>query len=279
MKTFLALALAVACGAACAQTPATNLMPDGSRDMYVGLGVVGAPDYQGAIKRRNKALPMIQVEWSNGIFVSGMTAGWHLSARPDVEFGPLLAIDPGRDQDGTKPAAGGVKPGIGLQTGRVAKPGQGLLGMQDIDARLQLGMFANYYVTPSLRLANSVLFGSGRERTGATWNLSLQHVPTKLSPHHEVALSAGLNVVNRSYNTSYFGISADEAKASGHPAYAPGSGLRDIYVGAGWNWSLSTKWMVASGARVSHLTGDAGNSPLVERPTNITVSSGLVYRF
>ncbi|MES2018409.1 MAG: MipA/OmpV family protein [Pseudomonadota bacterium] len=247
--------------------------------MYVGLGVVSAADYQGAVKRREQALPMIQLEWSNGIFLSGMTAGWHLSERPDVEFGPLLALDSGRDKEGDKPKAGGVKPITGFQTGRVARAGQGLLGMQDIDARLQLGMFANYYLTPSLRLANSVLFGSGRERTGATWNISVQQVATRLSPHHEVALSAGMNVVNRSYNTSYFGITTAEALASGHAVYAPGGGVRDVYVSAGWNWALSPKWMVASGARVTRLSGDARLSPLVERPVNVTVSSGLVYRY
>jgi outer membrane protein len=30
-----------------AQTPAANPMPDGSRDMYVGLGVQSAPRYEG----------------------------------------------------------------------------------------------------------------------------------------------------------------------------------------------------------------------------------------
>jgi hypothetical protein len=46
-KLFL-LALTAGCGAAWAQTPATNPMPDGSRDMYIGLGVQSAPRYEGA---------------------------------------------------------------------------------------------------------------------------------------------------------------------------------------------------------------------------------------
>jgi outer membrane protein len=279
MKTLLALTLAVACGAACAQTPATNPMPDGSRDMYVGLGVIAAPEYAGARERRSEALPMIQAEWSNGLFISGMSAGWHLSQRADVEFGPLLTLDPGRDQDGTGGKAGGVTPVMGFQTGRLANSAHGLAGMRDIGARLQAGAFANYYVTPTLRLTNSVLYGAGQERDGLAWSVGLQHLAADLSAHHRISYSVGLNLVNRAYNASFFGVTDQESLQSGHRAYAPGGGLRDVYVGAGWNWALSPGWMIASAARLSRLQGDARHSPLVERPTNFTVSTGLVYRF
>ena len=279
MKTLFALALAGACGAACAQTPATNPMPDGSRDRYVGLGVIAAPDYAGASERRTEALPMIQAEWSNGLFISGMSAGWHVSQRPDFEFGPLLVLDPGRDEDGTGSTAGGVTSAFGLQTGRMTVTAHGLAGMRAIGARLQTGIFANYYLAPALRLTSSVLYGAGHERNGVVWSVGLQRVATDLAAHHRVSLSAGLNLVNRNYNASFFGVTTQESLLSGHTAYAPGGGLRDVYLGAGWNWALSPGWMIASAARLARLQGDARHSPLVERPTNFTVSTGLVYRF
>lgn len=275
MKKLLALSLVVACGAACAQTPATNPMPDGSRDMYVGLGVIAAPDYLGASEKRTAPLPLLQAEWSNGVFVSGLSAGMHLSRRQDLEFGPLLAIDAGRDQDGTQHVGSVNTFGIGREP-RIA---QGLAGMPDVKARLQGGAFLNYYLAPSLRLTNSVLYGAGNARDGAIWNVSLQQMNTDFSPHHRFALSAGLNLVSRRYNTGFFGVSPDEAMASGHPVYLPGGGLRDFYVGAGWNWALSPGWMIASAARLSRLRGDARHSPLVERPTNFSISTGLVHRF
>jgi hypothetical protein len=40
-----ALAGMLASGTAWGQTPTVNPMPDGSRDMYVGLGVQSAPRY------------------------------------------------------------------------------------------------------------------------------------------------------------------------------------------------------------------------------------------
>jgi outer membrane scaffolding protein for murein synthesis (MipA/OmpV family) len=276
MKTLLVLTLAVACGSACAETPANNPMPDGSRDLYIGVGAILAPDYQGAAEKRTSALPLVQAEWSNGMFISGLSAGWHLSRRAGLEFGPLLAVDGGRDQDGPH-RAGDASGGMSLV--RLDLPDPDLNGMQDVKARLQGGFFVNHYLDPSLRVASSLLYGAGNERDGAVMNLALQYSATDWSPHHKVFLSAGMNLVNRAYNRAFFGVTKDEAVLSGHAPYAPGGGLRDIYVGGGWNWALSPSWMIVSAARLSRLRGDARHSPLVQRPTNFSVSSGLVYRF
>jgi outer membrane protein len=288
MKTFLALTLASACGAAFAQSPAANPMPDGSRDMYVGLGVVSAPEYAGASARRTALQPLIQMEWSNGIFVSGLSAGMHLSRQPTLEFGPLISLHSGRDKDGDNGGAGGISdtfPGL-VDPGRVTGSGvtlraepNGLAGMDDIKARLQGGAFLNYYLTPSVRLTSSLLYGAGNARDGLVLNLGVQRLAFNAGPHHRVSLVAGASIVNRSYNSAFFGVTDPEARASGYSLYAPEGGVKDVYVGAAWNWALSRSWMVTSGARVTGLVGDARRSPLVQRSTNVSVSTGLAYRF
>ena len=108
MTKLFALALAAVSSTACAQMPATNPMPDGSRDMYVGLGVASTPRYAGAQDRERAALPVLQVQWSNGAFISGMRAGVHLSRAPQVEFGPLLELQPRRDPEGEGGEAIGI---------------------------------------------------------------------------------------------------------------------------------------------------------------------------
>lgn len=314
MRTLFALALAGAVPAAWAQTPASNPMPDGSSDMYVGLGAVSAPRYQGSGEHRVTALPLLQVEWSNGVFISGMSAGMHLSSNPVFEYGPMLAVLARRSHKGSydamgvslgsldlsstqnKPStpAGGspVRPGVVVPPngellpagGEIAplpwqRSGNRLAGTEAIGARLQGGVFFNYYLTPSLRVTNNLLAGSGRDRHGASWTVGLQHVTRALAPHHSVSLAADLTMVNRSYNQSYFGVSLRDTMNSGNMPYAPGGGLRDVAVSARWNWALSPGWMISSGARAARLQGDARRSPLVERATNITVSTGLAYRF
>jgi outer membrane protein len=284
MKTLLAIPFAVACTAAGAQTPANNPMPDGSRDLYLGLGVVSEPTYMGSDQRRVRALPLVQLEWSNGVFISGTSAGIHLSHQPSLEYGPLLALQARRTENGAGPGAGGVTPAIpGMirpsSTTRAAGAGGALAGMDNIQARLQGGVFVNYYVTPKLRLTNSVLYGAGKWHDGLAWNLGLQHTAADITSHHRFTVGAGITMVNHSYNTSFYGVSPTESVSSGYPAYRPGSGVQDVYLGAGWNWALSPSWILASGARVTRLQGDARHSPLVQRPTNVSIFSGLAYRF
>lgn len=297
MKTFLAISLAGVCSAASAQTPATNPMPDGSRDMYVGLGIVSAPEFSGASDKRVRALPLLQVELSNGIFISGMNAGMHLSNQPSLEFGPLLSLHSGRSESGDRGRLGGVTetaspPGLVADPGNMVSIGpdgrnpsrfrlapNGLDGMNDVKARLQGGAFANYYIRPQLRLTSTLLYGAGNERDGLSASFGVQHVVAEIAPHHRVSLSAGLTMVNRSLNAALFGVTMEEAGNTGYAPYAPGGGLRDIYVGAGWNWALTPNWMLVSSARLSSLRGDARSSPLVQRPTGFTMSTGLAYRF
>jgi outer membrane scaffolding protein for murein synthesis (MipA/OmpV family) len=286
MTKLLSLALGVgllAGGLAQAQTPATNPMPDGSRDMYAGLGVQSAPRYEGTENRKVSALPVLQIAWSNGVFISGMSAGMHLSGSPTVEYGPLLAVQPGRDESGTGTVAGGVgDPTLAFAAGQGdrTKPLTGrLAGMDEIGARLQLGGFYNQYLSPQWRLTSSVLLGAGREHDGARLELGVQRLAAVDGARHRVSLAAGLGVVNRQYNATYFGVTAEEAVRSGFPAYRPGGGLQDVHVGARWNWVFTPSWMLTSSLQAKRLLGSASHSPLTERPANLTVSTAIAYRF
>lgn len=300
-------------------------MPDGSRDMYVGLGAQYAPRYEGAEERRATALPMLQVQWSNGVFISGMSMGMHLSNSPAVEYGPLVALAPGRDASGTKlfrlgsvgnnggdPTTtlpvpdGGFPPPNGTTEGstqgttgdmtadtaglRTAMGGEDgitadnsinrLEGMRTIDRRVLWGGFANFYLTPQLRLTTTTLYGAGNDRNGLRMHVALQHLQQEIAPHHSLALTAGVTLVNRAYNMAYFGVTFEEADFMQiNPEYHPDGGIEDVRVGARWNWALSPAWMVTTGLQASRLVGDARKSPLVERPTNVSLSTALVYRF
>jgi outer membrane scaffolding protein for murein synthesis (MipA/OmpV family) len=283
MKTLSALALAATCSAAGAQTPATNPMPDGSRDMYVGLGAVSAPRYEGADSRKVSALPVLQVQWSNGFFISGMSAGMHLSASPSVEFGPLVALQlrrtetgSGRGVDGVGVAAPGFLAGA---TQEQARGGAPLAGMDVIGTRFLGGAFFNYYVAPQWRLTSSALYGAGNERNGGLLDLGAQRLASPLGQRQTLSLSAGVTLANRDYNQAFFGISRDEALRSARTPYAAGGGLKDVHVGTRWNWTFTPSWMLTTNLQATRLLGSAKNSPLVERPTNLTVSTAIAYRF
>lgn len=275
MHKSMFLILAAACGAASAQTPANNPMPDGSRDMYVGLGLVSAPEWDGAREHKRRAQPVLQVQWSNGVFVSGMSAGMHLSSRPAVEFGPQLTVQPRRDASGMRPGVGGM----GISPTRFMLSGNRLQGMDDIGTRVEAGGFFNYYLNERLRLTNVLMYGAGKEHDGLRYTVDLQHLDADLAPRHKLSASAGLTFVNREHNNSYFGVSREEAATSRNSDYRADGGLRDVHAAVRWHYALTPSWLVATRLQVTHLRGDAANSPLVERPTYFTVSTALAYRF
>jgi outer membrane scaffolding protein for murein synthesis (MipA/OmpV family) len=278
----LALASILVSGGTRAETPATNPMPDGSRDMYVGLGLQSAPRYEGTGSRKVSAWPVLQVEWSSGVFIAGMSAGMHLSNSPTVEAGPLLAVLPGRDESGTGPVVGGVSDTLVNTIGpedRAMAPTGRLAGMDEIGARLQAGAFYNVYLNPQWRLTSSVLYGAGQNRDGLRLDLGIQRLAAVLGERHRVSLSAGVGIVNANYNDSYFGVTVKEAAHSRFHAYQAGGGVQDVHVGARWNWVLSPAWMLTSNLQAKRLLGDARLSPLTERSTNLTVSTAFAYRF
>ncbi|WUR13191.1 MipA/OmpV family protein [[Empedobacter] haloabium] len=306
MFKFFVLAVAGTCGTAFAQTPASNPMPDGSRDMYIGLGVQAVPRYEGAAGHRNAILPVLQVAWSNGLFVSGMSAGMHWSPSPSVEYGPLIALAPGRDASGNRlfrlatagdSGADGSPPttwlpSTGIGEGPVDShpidenvpqsieaSNNRLEGMATIGRRVVYGGFANVYMARQWRLTGNVLYGAGNDRRGLRAVLSIQHLAQQLAPHHALSLSAGVSLVNRAYNQAYFGVTEYEAGHTMNLRYAPDGGLQDVRVAARWNWALSPSWMLTTGMQASRLLGDAKRSPLVERATNLSASSALAYRF
>jgi len=283
MNKLLFLALAMSCAASRAETPAANAMPDGSRDMYAGLGVLSAPRYDGTGSRKVSALPTIQVEWSNGIFVSGMGAGMHLSASPTLEYGPLLSVLPRRSESGTATAADGVGtiqgfvPSANLNVRKI--PADRLTGMDDIPTRVLGGVFLNYYLDPQWRLTSSLLYGSGRDRNGARLELGVQRLAATLGDRHRVSLGAGLTAVNRSDNQTYFGVTGTEALRSRFTYYQPGGGLQDMHADLRWNWVWTPSWMLTTHLEAKRLLGSASHSPLAERPSNLTVSTAIAYRF
>jgi outer membrane scaffolding protein for murein synthesis (MipA/OmpV family) len=244
--------------------------------------VQSAPRYEGTGSRKVSALPVLQVEWSNGVFISGMSAGMHLSNSPTVEYGPLLAVKPGRDDSGNGNDIGSMNSLIGplpIAGEKMRTTPEGLAGMDEIGARLQAGGFYNLYLSPQWRLTSSLLVGAGREHHGARIELGVQRLALAAGERHRVSLSAGLGIVNRQYNATYFGVTETEARRSRFNAYAPGAGLQDVQIGARWNWTLTPSWMLTSTLQAKRLLGDASHSPLAERSTNLTVSTAVAYRF
>jgi len=277
MPRALFLILAAAPLAAPAQTPAARMMPDGSKDMYIGLAAANAPRYRGADERETRPAALLQVQWSNGVFLSGLSMGMHLTEGPAVEFGPLLAIEPGRSANGRQKLSGvGGIDMPGITTGAVSPSTGQILRFTDIRSTVGAGAFFHHYLDESLRLTGNFLYGVGENHNGLLLNAGIQKSFAPAA-HHRLSLSAGMTWANRRYTQEWFGV--DPVASGSTISYTPGSGVRDVQLTLNWNWELSHLWLLTSQLSATRLMGPAADSPYVERRNGLSVRTGLAYRF
>lgn len=260
-----------------AQAPAARMMPDGSRDLYVGVGVQRAPRYQGAGERDTDPALLLQLQWSNGLFVSGLSAGLHLTEGSRFEFGPLVSIEPGRDAAGRQRASS--VGGLDMPTFGAALPASAataeILRFNRVKTSPQAGGFLNYYFNENLRFAGSLQYGAGNDHNGLLLKAGLQQSFAPAA-HHRLSLAATATWANARYTRDYFGVSSSSGAL---PAYAPGAGLRDVQLAVNWNWEWSPRWLMATQLSATRLKDDAAGSPLSERRTGFGMRTGIAYRF
>lgn len=253
MSKLLPFILLPLCGMAVADDGSVPMMPDGSRDMYVGVALASSSASAAGETRPILLRPLLQVEWSNGIFVSASgVAGMNLSPAAGVEYGPLLAASNSRD------------PGDNHR----------LRGSHAIDGWWDAGGYFNCYLGDDARLTSRVFYDTSAR--GLRADLGVQKSWSSLAPHHTFSLSAGVSLAGASVMRERYEV----FRAAGGPRdYTPSGGIAALNAGANWNWALSSKWLLTSGASVTRLGTEPAASPVVERRAFLNVYSGFAYRF
>ncbi|MGK5038439.1 MipA/OmpV family protein [Janthinobacterium sp. LB3P118] len=239
--------LSLAALPAWADDGAVGMMPDGSTDMYVGLAVAtrlsAGDDHESAMSLR----PLLQVQGSNGIFVSGTgLVGMHLSQTPGVEYGPLLADSNGRDP-GDRPR---------------------LVNTHPIRGSWDVGGFYNYYLGWQTRMLTSITYDTSAH--GLVAGVGLQKTLVSVAPHHTISFSVGARLGSGAVMRERYEVIG---------AYRPSGGLMSLGAGVNWNWELNNRWLVNTAVSGQRLGNGPAGSPAVERRSAVVWSSGLAYRF
>ncbi|EJF90346.1 MipA/OmpV family protein [Bartonella tamiae] len=138
-----------------------------------------------------------------------------------------------------------------------------LKGLKKVKWGGEIGGFAELYPLDWLRLRGELRQGI-RSHKGVTLDLSADAFQD-LTP--KLRLSGGPRAfyATKDYFKTYYGVSAHESFRSGLREFHPDSGFESIGFGGALTWQTTSKITTSVFGEYSRLTGDAGDSSLVQQ--------------
>ena len=152
-----------------------------------------------------------------------------------------------------------------------------LEGLDDVDASLELGAGLRY-ATQSYQVFGVARYGV----VGHNAWVGEIGADAFARPTDRLTLRIGPRALfgSESFNETYFGITGDEADASGSlGAFDPDGGLVSTGVEVGAGYRLGGNWGVDAAVRYDRLRDDASDSPIVEDVDQLTARIGVTRRF
>ncbi len=216
------------------------ILPDVSQ-VTVGLGPSFGPDYYGSDDYEFRPKAALYIRFDDYLTLENDGFSFNLLGLSNFQFGPVAHFTPWRNEN-ENPV---------------------LRGLGDIDASLDLGLYAKVLVakrfSARLRVFNDLI----QNDNGAAIELSLN---TVLHQRDNFSLVLGLtgSWADNKRAQQFFGITEEQALASGLPEFRPGNSFQDVRADLGARWELSDKWAINAYGRYSRLLGDIKDSPLVD---------------
>lgn len=222
----------------------------------LGAALAAAPRFPGASRERARLAPLFSIDYDDRLIIGPTGIGLIALRWQHFRAGPIL----------------------GFEGGRRASDDPRLTGLGDISAGATAGLFATYGQGP---IAISL---TGRQAISHTGNgfsglLRIDFRRRLGTTRARIALGPDLEFGNNEFQQTWFGITPTQSAASGLPVYTPHGGVNRIGVHAGLTYLVSKHVLWRAFARVNDLTGDAAQSPIVERRMQYVIGAGVAYRF
>lgn len=222
----------------------------------LGAGLAEVPKYPGGSKERARLVPLVSLDYGGRLFIGPLGIRVVAIRCHGFRAGPVL----------------------GFERGRSESDDPRLAGLGDISSSATAGLFAGYARGP-FEVSATARQAISHATNGLSGLLQLNVRHVFAATHTLVAVGPDLEFGDSDFQRTWFGISPTQSTASGLSVYAPGAGVNRIGVHAGLTYRASTHILVRAFARISDLTGDAAQSPLVERRTQVVVGAGIAYHF
>lgn len=230
----------------------TALAADGDH-LTFGLGAGIVPRYDGSDEQRVTPVPFLDAQYGRFFARSGEGLGLKLLQTPQFTAGVGLNWMKGYDRDDVPDGIGKLSDALG--------------------ARIFVSThFSGAVVTLSATQAVT------KSERGLLANARLSY-PYDITDRFKVVPGVAINWANAKYMKSYFGIDSEQAARSGLSKYHPSAGFKDASLRVGFNYELSKNWNITGAVGVSRLLGDAADSPLVKRKTQVIGALGVTYDF
>lgn len=231
-----------------------NTKPKHDWSLIVGAGALYEPKYEGSDEFEVSPIPFV-------VFT----------------YGDWLEIDP-RGVSVTAYKANGfsVSGNVGYETGRKHDDGDRLKELGDIDFAATVGAKVAYEWGPVELYASVDQTINGSEsligKVGVEYS-------APVTERLMIGAKAEATIANDKHMQTYFGINAAQAARSGLTEYKAQAGLKRVDVSASATYALSEHWLVRGEAGVGVLTGDAADSPIVEKKVQPSISAFVGYKF
>lgn len=222
----------------------------------LGAGLAAVPEYPGASKERGRLVPLVALNYERRIFVGPLGIGVAAVRCGGFEAGPVL----------------------GFARGRAQSDDPRLTGLGDISSSATAGLFAEYSRGPlALSATARQAITHATNGLSALLQLSVRHVFP--AARILVAIGPDLEFGNGDFQRTWFGVSPTQSAASGLAAYEPGAGINRVGLHAGLTYRAATHVLLRGFARISDLTQDAAQSPIVARRAQVVIGAGVAYHF
>lgn len=155
-----------------------------------------------------------------------------------------------------------------------------LKGLDPIKFGGEIGGFAEFYPVDWMRVRGELRQGI-RSHKGVVGEVAADAF-YDVTPVIRVSGGPRINFASKDYFKAYYGVDAEEARASGLSEYKPGGGLQSLGLGGAVTWKTTDKITTSLYGEYERLQGPAKNSSLVqERGSANQFSLGMTatYRF
>lgn len=233
--------------------------------LTLGGGVDVAPRYSGSDKSRVGAAQVVDYAMENGFFISTTRGVGYGNNIGNLDYSAAVSYRTGRnDKD--------------VSSDSISSGSDYLRGMGDIKGSAIVVPGLGYKVTDWLHLQLQAEVPVSERDNGEAVHFGIIS-PLYTSPKNEVTLALTSSWGSDKYMQTYYGVSAAQAAASGFARHDAGAGIYAYSLNLDWTHRLTSRWSVLAAAGVTQLTGDAADSPIVQRKTSPTGSLKVTYSF